>query len=450
MLGYHGVHPDLIEAQQYGQTHELRMNCIPSPRLLILCTACLGACGVAAAEPGPGARQYGLAYLVTPTPAEQSVAVQLTVTQDDDLLREMRFDANPERYSDFEADGELSVDGARITWSPPEDGGELRWRVRVPRQRNSNGYDAWLDENWGLFRAEDIIPRAATRTLIGVTSETSIGFQLPRRWSAVTEYSSAGGKFQVRKAERRFSQPSGWIVIGELGVRRERIAGVRVAIAAPEAQGVRRLDMLALLNWSLPELARILPLMPPRLTVVSAGSPMWHGALSAPQSIYIHASRPLISENGTSTLLHEVVHVALGGSAGIDVDWITEGMAEYYSLQLLQRSGSLTPKRYQRAMERQAEWAKSADSLCGPSSTGATTALAVTVLAALDQEIRAGSDDEASLDDVLQQMLRSSTPLGLESLTAAAAGLLGKKPDALHSDNLPGCRKLSASEAETT
>ena len=426
------------------------MNCIPSPRLLLLCVACLVACGASASESGPGASQYGLAYLITPSPAEQSVAVQLTVTQDDDLLREMRFDANPERYSDFEADGELSVDGARITWSPPEDGGELRWRVRVPRQRNSNGHDAWLDENWGLFRAEDIIPRAATRTLIGVTSETSIGFQLPRRWSAVTEYFSAGGKFQVRKAERRFSQPSGWIVIGELGVRRERIAGVRVAIAAPEGQGVRRLDMLALLNWSLPELARVLPQMPPRLTVVSAGSPLWLGALSAPQSIYIHASRPLISENGTSTLLHEVVHVALGGGGGVDVDWMTEGLAEYYSLQLLYRSGSLTPKRYQRAMERQAEWAKSADSLCGPSSTGATTALAVTVLAALDQEIRAGSDDEASLDDVLRQVLRSSTPLGLESLTAAAAGLLGKKPDALHIDNLPGCRKLSASEAKTT
>jgi hypothetical protein len=149
-------------------------------------------------------------------------------------------------------------------------------------------------------------------------------------------------------------------------------------------------------------------------------------------------------------LLHEVVHVALGGGAGIDVDWLAEGLAEYYSLQLLRRSGSLTAKRYQRAMERQKEWGESADSLCGGSSTGATTALAVTVLATLDQEIRTSSDDDASLDDVLQQMLRSNTPLSLESLTETAAGLLGKKPDALHIDKLPGCRKLSTSEAEST
>ena len=101
-------------------------------------------------------------------------------------------------------------------------------------------------------------------------------------------------------------------------------------------------------------------------------------------------------------------------------------------------------------MERQFEWAKTADSLCGRSSTGATTALAVTVFAALDLEIRSNGNGEQSLDDVLQELLRSTAPLSLASLTEASAGLLGKKPDTLHIDKLPGCRKLSASEAETT
>lgn len=425
------------------------MNCIPSPRLIALCCACLSACGAPASEFEPGDRRYGLSYLVTPSPAEQTLTVQVTVSQGDDLLREMRFDADPARYSDFEADGELSVNADRVTWSPPENGGVLSWTVHVPRQRNDNGYDAWLDESWGLFRAEDIIPRAATRTLVGVRSETSIDFQLAANWSAVTEHARHAGVLRVRNSERRFSQPSGWIVLGELGVRRERIAGTRVVIAAPADQGVRRLDMLALLNWTLPELSRILPAMPRRLTIVSAGSPMWHGALSAPQSIYIHASRPLISENGTSTLLHEVMHVALGNGPGSKDDWITEGMAEFYSLQLLRRSGSLTEKRYQRALESQKTWAKSAGDLCGPSSTGATTALAVTVLATLDGEIRSGSDEEQSLDDVLQRMLMSTEPMGLESLIEFSSDLLGRKPDALHIDKLPGCRRLTESETES-
>ena len=41
--------------------------------------------------------------------------------------------------------------------------------------------------------------------------------------------------------------------MGKLGVRRETIAGTRIAVAAPEGQTVRRMDMLALLNWILPE-----------------------------------------------------------------------------------------------------------------------------------------------------------------------------------------------------
>src|SRR5690606_21947056 len=134
--------------------------------------------------------------------------------------------------------------------------------------------------------------------------------------------------------------PTGWIVLGHLGVRYDTISGIRTKVAGPVNQGVRRMDMLALLRWTLPELLRILPDFPHRLTIVSAGDPMWRGALSAPQSLYLHAERPLISENGTSTLLHEVVHVGLGVGAGHGADWVVEGLAEYYSLEMLRRSGT--------------------------------------------------------------------------------------------------------------
>ena len=187
---------------------------IPGPRLVLFVAAWLSAYGAPVSGAEAGATRYGLAYRVTPTPATQSVSVQLTVSQGDDLLREMRFDADPERYRAFEADGELSVTDGRVRWSPPDSGGSLRWQVTIPNRRHGDGHDAWLDESWGLFRAEDIIPRAATRTLIGVSSDTSIEFSLPRTWSAVTEYSERNGRFRVKKAGRRFSQPSGWIVLG--------------------------------------------------------------------------------------------------------------------------------------------------------------------------------------------------------------------------------------------
>ena len=209
------------------------------------------------------------------------------------------------------------------------------------------------------------------------------------------------------------------------------------------------MDMLALLNWTLPELVRILPQPPERLTIVSAGSPMWRGALSAPQSLYMHADRPMISENGTSTLLHEVMHVAMGTSAKRGYDWIVEGFAEYYSLQLLMRSGSITTPRYQEALKDLAEWARSAEILCDQHSTGPQTAMAVGVMHNLDAEIKAATRGKNNLDEVLEKLVGSGEKLDLEQLRATAADLIGKNPDALHSKRLPGCSKIAGSKASS-
>lgn len=415
-------------------------------RLLTLLAVCLAACGapVSDSEASADTLEYVVTYRAIPRPADHSVEVELEIAQSRNLLREMRFDVDG--LSDIKGDGGISIENGRLRWQPPERGGTLSWRTIVANKRNGDGYDAWLNADWGLFRAEDIIPRAATRTLKGATSKTVLTFDLPRGWSAVSEYELSGASFQVTKADRRFAQPSGWVVIGNLGVRRDRIAGIRVAVAGPANMQIRRLDMLAMLNWTLPELARIVDKLPRRLTIVAADDPMWRGALSAPQSIYMHSDRPLISENGTSTLLHELMHVALDVGAAEGYDWIAEGLAEYYSIELLGRSGTLTPARYDAAFERQKSWSESARKLCGASSSGASTALAVVRLRALDKEIREWSAGEASLDDVIRILLESREQLSVTSLQAASESITGEKPDALHIDKLPGCRKLAAAD----
>jgi hypothetical protein len=391
---------------------------------------------------------YRINYAVSPDPTTGSVLVKLKLKQPKALLREviMRPD---DRVSEFRADGELDVGVGEIRWKPPASGGVLSWRVQVAHLRNNGRYDAWLGANWGLFRAEDIIPRAATRTLKGAKSDTHLSFELPRGWSAITQYFDKNGKFHVQNRERRFDQPSGWIVIGQLGVRREKIAGMRVAVAGPVDHSVRRLDTLALLNWTLPELLRLLPALPRRLTIVSAGEPMWRGGLSAPLSLYVHSDRPLISENATSTLLHEVMHVALGLSADDGYDWILEGLAEYYSLELLGRSGTISDARYKLAKAGLVEWATSATLLCRQTSTGATTALATTILSALNEEIRSRSQGNADLDDVVRELTRVDSPIGLNTLTDIAEQLAGHKLDVLHIDNLPGCRNISSASLKT-
>jgi hypothetical protein len=423
------------------------MNCIPSlsVRVLLACAATCGACGTQVADPHTPSDPltYRISYIVEPQPADGSVEVTVRLSQSRALLRELTMRPD-ERISNIEADGELLIGDDGTYWTPPPSGGEMSWRVDVSKRRNGDGYDAWLGQDFGLFRAEDIIPRASSRTLKGATSETWLSVQLPAKWSVVTQYYDDGGAILIDNPERRFDQPSGWIVLGDLGVRRERIAGMRIAVAGPVDHAIRRLDTIALLNWTLPELARLLPELPPRLTIVSAGEPMWRGGLSAPQSLFLHAERPLISENATSTLLHEVIHMALGLTAQDGYDWIVEGLAEYYSLQLLQRSGTISSARYATAKADLSDWAKTAGNLCGQTSSGATTALAVTVLDALNDEIVEKSAGEMSLDDVTRELWRLGEKTNLEQLNAIAGQLIGHKPDALHSDRLPGCRTIAS------
>jgi predicted metalloprotease with PDZ domain len=147
----------------------------------------------------------------------------------------------------------------------------------------------------------------------------------------------------------------------------------------------------------------------------------------------------LISENGTSTLLHEIMHIALGGSADEGMDWIVEGLAEYYSLAILHRSGTISDRRYAAAIRKQADWGSSVNKLCGSISSGAITARAVTILGNLDKEIRTMSKGRKSLDDVMVALAALDHAITLGDFTAIVRQLTGADPDALSASNLPGC-----------
>ncbi len=428
------------------------MNHIANPIYpLVAALACCVACGVPATEviSSGDPLAYSIHYQLTPRPGFDSVDVSMHVQQNRHLLREVRFQIEP-RLSNFRVDGKAVDASDEMIWQPAKSGGTLQWSVQIGHRRGGGGYDAWLGDDWGIFRAEHVIPRAATRTLRGAFSKTTLQFEVPTNWSTITAYFNDNGSFTIYKPQRRFDQPDGWIAIGRLGIRRDTIAGMRVAVAGPVGHSLRRMDILALLHWTLPELARILPELPPRLTIVSAASPMWRGGLSAPNSLYVHADRPLISENSTSTLLHEVVHSTLRLSAAEGYDWIVEGIAEFYSLELLRRSGTISESRFAKALDQQRSWSKSADNLCQHSSQAATTALAVMTISALGTEIDEASAGEASLDDLVRALHQFDDAIDLATLQAIAAQLGGDKSDVLDTDNLPGCRSIEPDSQETS
>ena len=295
-----------------------------------------------------------------------------------------------------------------------------------------------MTDDWALFRGDDLFPPAKTEQRQAAEADASLHVHLPPGWSFVSAYpQSKKNVYQIEHAHRSFDRPTGWMAAGRLGVRREKIAGVRVIVAGPMDQGVRRLDILAMLNWNLPQFRHVIPDMPKRLLVVSASDPMWRGGLSGPNSLFLHADPPLVSENdATSTLIHELMHVANRLTAEKGGDWIVEGIAEYYSLKIMWRSGTLTDHRYQEAFEKLQQRADQADRLDVDRSSGKVTARAVGVLRKLDREIHAKTKQDKSLDDVVKLLTASQQKVSLDSLRQAVVEVMGEPSDALTDEQL--------------
>jgi len=315
----------------------------------------------------------------------------------------------------------LKKKGGKWHWLIPKKGGELRYCIQLTRLRGER-YDSKVTKNWALFRADDLFPAVASVAVNGSYSRTRLKFKLPPNWSSVTPYPEINdNKYKIENPKRMLDRPTGWVQLGELGVRRDRIAKTRAAVSAPIGQEVTRLEILTLLTFTLPTLRDWFPEFPERLLVVSASDDMWRGALSGPASLFLHAERPLVSENGTSTVLHELVHVAMQREAALDADWIDEGLAEYLALVLLHEAGGLTDRRFRVALDDQRIWGESASQLEEINSRGAATAKAVTVFAQLHNKI--GDKNFRQLVKKLADSGPAITPASLRSMAEEVSGL---------------------------
>jgi hypothetical protein len=352
----------------------------------------------------PPVLSYRIAYDVRVVPTERTAHVELRLDDPSYAVRVVRFEIDPARHQEFAGDGPIETSGDTVAWRPRRGGAALRWRFRIDHLRDERSYDARCAKSWAIFRGEDMVPTSTVRAEQGSSSRATLRLRLPNGWATATPFERDGDVFRIDQPHRRFDRPSGWIAVGNLGVMREHVAGAQVSVAAPRGHGFRRLDTLALLRWTLPELREIVGQLPPRLLVVGAGDPMWRGGLSGPASLFLHARRPLIADDGTSPVVHELVHAVLRLRSGGDADWVVEGLAELYSLELLRRSGTIGKRRYEKSLARLSALAKDAGPLRTDRSTGATTAAAVVALRALDAELREASAGARSLDDVVRAL----------------------------------------------
>ena len=391
--------------------------------LIALAALLAGLAGPASA----GRTSYDVDYVVAFEPEEGTAAVTIRVRPGSGRLDSLTLRMG-ERYTDVEGDGGIERrPGDRVHWAVPREGGELRYRYRIDHRRRDGGYDARITERWAIVRGDDLVPSAVSRTSPGADSRARLYVALPEGWTnADTPFvrSRDGRSFVVTNADRRFDRPVGWIIAGDVGTRRERVEGTEFSIAAPKGDEMRRVDALAFLTLMAPHMREAFGALPTKLLVVAANDPMWRGGLSGPRSLYMHADRPLIGEDGTSTLVHELTHVITRIRGGERDDWIAEGIAEYYAIQLPWRAGLTTESRMRRTMEFQERRSRAVRSLRVERSAFDVTARAVVVMAALDAEIREATDGAHSLDDVVQALMRRRE-VDLDTLREAAEDLIG-------------------------
>lgn len=349
---------------------------------------------------------YDLHYSAKLLPKRGTAEVVIKVDKNKGRLRQITMQADPKRYTAFEGDGSVRYRGGQLTWDLPAKGGDLRYVVTI-NARREGGYDSKITQRWALLRFEDLFPSMGSRTKTGARSKATLQVHVPEGWSLETRYGREMGQPVVVETKgRRLDRPTGWMLGGLLGVRRTEVQGHEVTVAAPEGSKYPRVPMLAFLRWTLPAFIEAIPELPEQVLIVSGDETMWRGALSGPNAFYIHPQRPLISENATSTILHELVHLATRWQASPGDDWIVEGIAEFYGLEILRRSGGISEQRYLSSLEKLSAWAKRENATLAHPSKGADTAHATLLFAELHQELTRAQ--AGGLDLVVQELLRQS------------------------------------------
>lgn len=360
--------------------------------------------------PVQAAKRVDLDYIVKFVPERDVAEVQL-VLEDGSAVRQLDFNLGDDgSYSGFvtDAEGSWEEHGSRATWRPAPGKARLSYHVKVNHQRKSGRFDARMTEDWALLRGDDLVPSGRLSQQDGVRLVSRLKVELPDGWTSVeTGWPRIGkNRFRIDNRERLFDRPTGWIIAGKLGTRRVKLGETEVTVAAPVGEGLRRMDIVTMMTFVWPQLQNVFPRDPKKLLVVGAGDPMWRGGLSGPNSLFMHADRPLVSENGTSSLVHELVHVFSRITDADRSDWISEGLAEYYAIELVRRAGGMSEDRYHLVREHLTKWSRKVDSLRTEHSTGPVTAKAVLLLQDLDREIRTRSKSRHSLDDVARGLMR--------------------------------------------
>ena len=220
----------------------------------LIATALCG-CSLLQPRPAPPEAQrpaFTIFYTAWVKPDEKIATVKIRLSENPEWVNWMRFYIDPARHSGLLSSGQLSMQGNEALWTPPDEDAWLQYDVQLESQRSNGRYDGYMTADWALFRADDLVPPVRTDFKDGTQSKAKLEINVPQNWSVVTRYPQyTSGRFNVDDEDRLIDRPTGWLLMGEIGTRRETIGGTKVTVSAPVDQGIKRMDMIAFLRLSL-------------------------------------------------------------------------------------------------------------------------------------------------------------------------------------------------------
>ncbi len=377
-------------------------------------------------------------------PATFSVDYVVTIRADDptharvrwllagiDEITTFRLVFRDDRATDVRGTGRLEHDGRTVRWTPGGPYAHLDYTVTLARARPPARYDSWAAPDWVATRALNLFPEINVTfrpSADAARARATLSFHLPPGWQAVAPGARIGPeRFAVEEPGKRFARPRGWWLLGTHVARRRRtIAGAEVTVAVAPGSALDARKLLRLYARTMPLLAAVLGPPPPRLLVVSAGDPMWHGGLSGEDSFFVHGHLPLRSPDRTSTYLHELFHVWAPLTPARDGHWVSEGLAEYYSLALQHRAGLLSDDGFARGLDLFARYGRWGVDLAQTADPKVLDDSAPLVMWGLDRAIREASGDRAGLDDAVREIVREPGPIGTTAFLRAVNHAAGR------------------------
>lgn len=386
----------------------------------------------AAAAAQPATLQYTVEFV----PQKKIARVEITL-ENARWLKQAQFKLQRHKLQDVRATGEWEMRGDQGLWRPQtSDKATLSYTIALVHERHPGAYDAYITEDWALLRGEDLVPPVAVRRLKNAQVRVGIAFVMPDKWTSVNTgwYRADKGadRFLLESHNKVFARPTGWVIAGVLGTRHEQMFKTQISVSAPRGHDFRQTELLAFLSMVWPHIDNVFPDMPDKILIAGASDPMWRGGLSGPASLYLHSDRPLVSENGTSTLIHELIHVITGIHGTRDQDWIAEGLAEFYSVELLYRAGGYSSGRREKIFADLKKWGKEVKSLRQKHASGPVTARAAAFFDELDREIQQKSAGRYRLDQLVQRAMAKKY-LGVADLQKHYQALTGAESPLLAS-----------------